>query len=107
MQSWEAEAEKEKAGDEGHFSDTFPSSHALCTISEPFIAVPFPDFSSHFFFHTSYTPFRNLIPFKNFLALCFYFSINPDLVVFIELINRMHAPEEHPEKLNTLKVNLF
>lgn len=95
-------SERDQAGNEGHFSNIFPSSHTSHTNSELFTAVPFPNFSSHFLSHILLSLPNSLIPFQFSLALCFYFSIDPNLIVFINLINRTHAPKEHPEKLNTL-----
>lgn len=79
----EGTGERDQAGNEGHFSDTWilslpPQIHKqLLNSSQQFHSL----ISHRIVFSHILVSFPNsLIPFQLFLALCFYFYINPDLV---------------------------
>ena len=86
----------------------FPSPHALHTSSKIFTAVPFPYFSSHFLF-IFYSTFLILsFLFKFFLALCFYFSINPDLVLCTHWAHKQNlCPGGKSWEVKYIVFNLF
>lgn len=81
-QSWGGRDGREETGNEGHFS-TYSSTPAFPTTSvssqQSHYLISHPIFFSHILPSLP----DSLIPFQICLVLCFYFSINPDFVLYI------------------------
>lgn len=107
MQSWGGRDGRDETVNEGHFF-TFPSFPCILYNSCIFLTVPLSNFLSHVFSHILLCLPDSWIPFQFFLALCFYFSINPDLVLYTYWAHKQcSCPRGTSWKIKYTVFNLF